>query len=45
MKEEMGVDKRGGVCFHHEPYLDIFFKNSAEGEGFEGYLTLDSLFE
>ena len=40
----MGVDKRGGVCFH-EPYLDIFFKNSAEGEGFEWYLTLDSLFE
>lgn len=44
MKKEMGVDKKGGVCFH-EPYLDIFLKNSAEGEGFERYLSLDSLFE
>ena len=23
----------------------FFFKNSAEGEGFGGYLTLDSLFD
>lgn len=39
MKKEMGVDKKGGVCFH-EPYLDIFLKNSARERGLKGIFPL-----